>query len=253
MNNFCNKTYKLCAVTVVIVCCLICFIGCWQDIDPMKRKSFFESGHYLCYEDDSVDTVFSCSTIIFGLTDEGKKQKELILPSALDGKLIGWFGEITEDRPKWNYFESTNLEKLYIPSDLNVGSAYVLEKCYNLKEVIDISCYEKRKLNLGNSTTVYVAEQILQKRSKNNPEVNYKAANVEFIDTIEDTIFYNNGIFWLDNVQPGEHVPLPPRFPKSNTAKFVGWCIDEDCTIFWDFEKDLMPNEGKLILYPKYE
>lgn len=40
MNNFCKKTYKLCAVTVVIVCCLICFIGCWQDKDPMKRKSF---------------------------------------------------------------------------------------------------------------------------------------------------------------------------------------------------------------------
>ncbi len=254
------KFYTFCTIILLIVFGCACFTGCsWSEKDPMKQETFFESGYYLCYTDDgSLDTLFSCPTIIFGLTDEGKAQKQLVLPTVLDGKLIGWFGKRTENRPKWNYFESTNLERLYIPSDINIGSIYVLEKCYNLKEVIDVSCYSKRKFNVGKSTTVYVAEQVLQEKLKNNPDVNYQAANVEFRDTIvRDTIwtlmYDNKGIFWLDNVQPGELITLPPRFPKSETAEFLGWCIDEDCEIFWDFDKDLMPEDGKLILYPKYK
>lgn len=244
-----KKTFKCIFILSITILLAVSCCACALYIDPVRQDTYFESGYFKCY---IKTTLFWTEVVIFGLTEEGKQQKEIVLPNTLKGIEVKYLGDVNSSASKWNYFTSDNLERLYIPSDIEFGSSHALEGCPGLKEIIDVSV-SSRDVPAPSGATVYVAERALETRISADRNVNYKAANVEFRDCISEGSANNKGVFWLDNREGGERLVLPPEQPFSSISEeFAGWSAEGASEKFWDFENDVMPDEGAVVLEPNF-
>ncbi len=66
-----------------------------------------------------------------------------------------------------------------------------------------------------------------------------------------DLSLYNNGYYWIDNLENGEKLTIKPKDPEREGYTFAGWYIDEACTQAFDFDT-FIKGDADLVLYANW-
>lgn len=56
----------------------------------------------------------------------------------------------------------------------------------------------------------------------------------------------NNGVYWLDDVESGEHIEFIPPDPEWVGHTFSGWYLEADCLTPWSYETDIIEDQTSL-------
>ena len=224
-----RKFFALFISSFIAIGCTFAFSGCTIG---NTNKEPFQSGYYMCrsFNDEYID--------IISLSEEGQKQKFLVLPLDIDGIPVVHIS----DRAMWGcretQWESDALEKIYALKKYEVIYEDVFDGCTNLDKVI--SLYRNSGLPIpSTSAKVYHPRYFYENRS-NNTE--WQApANVSFLWNYEDA--ENEGYYWIDDLDYGEKITLIPDEPIRKGYRFTGWYKDPECIDLWDFSSDTTPAE----------
>ena len=261
------------AIAVFLTCvalstCLFAFAGCGN-----KPKS---SGYFLYYDDETWEYVE-----LFDLTEEGHKQKYIIMPETINGKPY-WFVESKIWSPVSARFSNNDtLEKIYFEfydsnvlwsDDTNNGTLYeeiVFEKCNALKKIIlnhknqiftTRIVYNETMWLGGKKKAVYtnydnIPVFVDEEGGETKCLVTYDIwetvylANVEFMFNYDDAP--NNGYYWIDDIDDGEKLEVIPPDPTRDGYVFDGWYCEEECVNRFDFDSAIIKSEP--VFFTTYE
>ena len=196
--------------------------------------------------------------MLIGLSEEGKQQKTIVIPSIIDGKPVARIGhEVSHflaDGKNWETeFESEVLETIYFPSGLCKTE---LNKSFysslpNVKTIYWGDIEYNGSLYSVAIDKVYVSLANLSENEKQYSigkyYKNFNAANVCYYmnDGTENTYFvdYANGT----------KVNVIPSIPYREGFSFDGWYKDQELITLWDFENDIantieVDDEGKEVI-----
>ena len=66
-----------------------------------------------------------------------------------------------------------------------------------------------------------------------------------------DASRFNNGYYWIDNLNNGDKITTKPENPVRIGYTFAGWCLDKEGTQEFDFDTFVKSDED-LVLYAKW-
>ena len=194
---------------------------------------------------------------ILGLTDLGREQEYLVIPSKIKGKKVVKVdpkftkGDITEKYGSEEYwaFSSDKLKKIFVPDGVSVDDQYAyFEGSPNFQGVIylsrDIGYY--KRYHRG----IYSFQAFLNILGQRGEEYDgwipswvgeyYIPANLSYIYNYEEAP--NNGYYWMDDYD-GEKIGFIPEEPKRKGYTFNGWYKEAECINAWDFNEDTVPKK----------
>ncbi len=170
---------------------------------------------------------------IVGLTEEGLKQENLVIPRKIDGHIVEYIG-FDDHNSLYDYsydFYAENLKKLYIYE--NVKEIVNLD-CDGVDLVVCADTYDVIR-TFSPVDNIYLNRELYN--SSTYPE-EIKPANVSFMYNYDDS--ENGGYYFLDNVEVGGKI-FEPIEPKREGYEFTGWYKDAECSMKWNFETDKLP------------
>ncbi|MBP5194246.1 MAG: InlB B-repeat-containing protein [Clostridia bacterium] len=205
------------------------------------------------------------SVAIVGFSWSGIESEVIDIPQKLDGKPVRYIGYQyrTSFAGRQYHLHSDNLKKMYISE--NVSSIYT-EAFYALREngeepVFDVMlCAVKNPSDLfyySHGIIFYLYRHVYEDMREEflakypdrieDFESKYHRANVTFKNNYSDEV--NGGYYRLDNVAPGETVPMPPA-PERDGYAFIGWYTEAECVNAWNFDvSPELSEDSDFILY----
>lgn len=192
-----------------------------------------------------------CYAGIGELTELGKEQKEIVIPKTIGGKPVKYLGYyiMTWYWPKDKYFQSENLEKLYLPNTIKVvrgTSECSLVDCQNLKTVIYNSIFAVDAVLklVPSEQRIYVPSKYKYVFDESKYVYDYcnkiAPANISYHLNYEGA--ENGGYWWIDNLV-GESQLKAPEEPTREGYEFGGWYKETECVTEWNFEEDRTATE----------
>ena len=181
-----RKFFALFISSFIAIGCTFAFSGCTIG---NTNKEPFQSGYYMCrsFNDEYID--------IISLSEEGKKQKFLVLPLDIDGIPVVHIS----DRAMWGcretQWESDTLEKIYALKKYEVIYEDVFYGCSNLTKIIDL--YANSGLYTPPTATLY--QPRIPHENRYADVEGAAPANVSFLWNFEDA--ENEGYYWIDDLK----------------------------------------------------
>ena len=177
---------------------------------------------------------------ISGLTDLGKQQKFLVIPTEIKGKkIMSLQNRYPLGRGSVD-FTSEHLEKIYFLEEIRTLGL----KIGNIKAfLVNLHPnYGGGVIALGNIQThinTIVYDFLYEKYGSAGNKVT--PANITYYVNYETDI--NNGIHWIDDVTYGKGglIEFIPPNPIRNGYTFDGWYYETECINIWDFNADKLP------------
>ena len=223
-------------VVVLILIVLFIFGGCGI------RDNTHTTEFYKIY-------VFENTATVLELTDKGKEQEALIIPSEFNGSPVTELGMAFIARKA--KFQSENLKKVYIPQTVVNIKSFMFTTCENLEEMYINSDNFKQSLKGGPSglgvgytqveikKTKFFIPNLYYESIKEEIEESYKhmanPANISFNYNYEDSP--NEGYYFIDNISDTGKITKPDN-PKRQGYAFVSWYTEPEFKNEWNFETD---------------
>ncbi len=180
---------------------------------------------------------------LVGLTEEGKKQRYIYIPSNIDGHNIGSLGRLRFPNRYFKWDESV-CEKLFMQEDI-VTSFSDFEAAENLKKVfvIDIGIPNENTLTYSHNYYVSKINYDAVKESEYKIKEKLLPANISYNYNYEDS--KNYGVYFIDDCDYGSKIEYIPANPTREGYTFDGWYKEPECINKWNFESDTLPEEVK--------
>ncbi len=239
---------KVIAVLILII--LFIFGGCGV------RDNTHTTEFYKIYVHKNTATILE-------LTDKGKEQEVLIIPSEFKDNPVKKIGMViyygSEAR-----IESKKLKKVYIPETVSSINDNAFARCESLKEIyINSNNFNNSFKRSSNDLGVSYTQEANKLISFFIPKVYYEkiqeeiwewylnlihSANISFNYNYEDSP--NEGYYFIDNLSETGKLNRPDN-PKRQGYAFVSWYTEPGFKNEWDFETDKVivekDGEGNLI------
>ncbi|MDR1138413.1 MAG: InlB B-repeat-containing protein [Clostridiales bacterium] len=192
--------------------------------DPNRPVVISDDGYFYIRLNKSNQTA-----IALGLTDIGKEQQVLVVPSVVQGFVVNEIGLVRQNGVMWGvsmYFplESEQLQKLYMPHTIWNYDDRVFSTTPNLNYVISMR-WELSFIRsyLGGSYTSLGMQP-----------------NIKYYYNYDESP--NEDLYWRDYVvESGLY--LDPDTSTRDGYIFGGWYTDSDCTQEWDNVLPTTPEE----------
>ena len=224
-----NKLISI-IILITVIFSTVSLVGCGD-----RNIVDFEDEYFQYYTIDSFDFK---AVGISGLTEEGKKQEILVIPSIINGYYVIRIGRDFSPLYDVEGIKSNVLKKIFIPkscSDIRT-SLY----CEELNCIILLGEEIHDKL-LNNKQ--FFSENVFIEQGLDKWDYKYFRANIEF------RLNYKEGkedIFWLDN-EPADSLITKwyegYYSPEREGYSFAGWYKETECINAWNFETDKTPTE----------
>ncbi len=264
MKNFLIKSICLVLVTVTTFSLCGCFETNPKELEIGDFRVTFKNKLY----ENEPDAWY----LVLGLSEVGKKKKEIILPKEIDGRYY-----YIEDIAEWAGSRSAlfegEMEKFYIEYTRQYSTIprstpklRLSPKCINLKKVIlNIDAEISENYDNDNLVYYYNCDIYKEKIKKQGQDENIvggirKLANLQLLYNYNESP--NEGYFWIDDIDNGEKVEVIPDTPEREGYTFGGWYTEEECENKFDFntvfnkpvlEKgDIYPDDYVTYLYAKW-
>ena len=228
------KKIFLCFIAVMLAIPLM-LSGCR---DPYSSVSYGDFMYFVRGEDDGNSIAY-----LNGLSEEGKRKREVVVPSTIDGYKIEalsyMFGiaEIGE-------LESDSLETLYVHSYLYIDGPSTFNSCPNLNKIVFINVegyktHDYYPHNYGGDINLYYCSAYQGCDCLYVDGRNGRYANISYMYNYETA--ENEGYYWVDNFDYGTRIEYIPENPEREGYTFDGWYKEPECVTRWDFERDTLP------------
>lgn len=243
----------LVVMVLIVGCNGSCLDGCMVACGfPLEEEYLpeFESDLYRYAVRTSDDGEEIC--YIVGLTESGQGQTELIFPEYIDGKQVYGIGYHLNPpgAPVWyteyrGSFESENLQKLYIPynmDDAEWGKHDIEEWgmwCPNAYTVI----WKSLKFQCISWQKGYIVGYNLLPELLDGEDLVGILANVSYMYNYENA--QDDGYYWVDSYDSNLISFTPPE-PRREGYSFGGWYKEPECINVWNFEADKTGKEIQL-------
>ncbi len=224
----------------LLVFCL-CLVGCTDEPVKTYQDEYFTYSKNEYLNDDLI--------YLTGLTEKGKEQEVLFIPSEYNGNRI-----ILKSNSLITTLvsiDSEKLKKIYISE--------VITGCGNLNFVngyIEIITLSNNIESTPDRGQVFVTSEAFER--KNSKFI--MPANVSYKWNYEGAP--NSGYYWIDDYD-NELIVYIPVNPVREGYRFIGWYKEPECINQWNFNVDIVPaklynsdNEyqyHETILYAKWE
>lgn len=227
------------AVTMIIASA-IAFSGCKEEEDYLPE---YENGYFVYAVRTNKDG--TKDGYLVGLTEEGRKQKYLILPKELDGIRIKDFvymrKTIFMGSEEYSRFSSITLKKLFVPFEPDSDCwravrGYSCPNCYLFK-------WGKGYMNFmgkGFMQRSSVAQIMIQNIEANGYITSREIANVSYFYNYEGAP--NDGYYWTDSYD-NTTIDFVPPAPTREGYTFAGWYKEPECINAWNYKTDVTKNE----------
>ena len=208
--------------------------------------------------------------VVCGLTDLGKEQEYIIIPSYFKGIKVDIEGTGTGGIHRFG-----KVKKVFVPYEIdrwhndpfNITDG--TPKVFMMTNYVGYEHNEYRNLyvsswfynNVKFSSEVTIPENTLSEHQKYGLFVQAKIANVSYHFNYENSP--NEGYYWIDDYDYGEKIDIIPPVPTREGYEFCGWYTEPECINKWDYDNDRLPEatydeDGKVIfneleLYAKWE
>ena len=209
------------------------------------KKNTFELGNYKY-------VLSNGNSYIYELSEIGKNQDILILPTELDGKKTGLGNYYGMLRGFELNFESNTLKQLYFNTSI-IKNMYHDEICiyasiYTTEDTKLFLPYYNLEHNLR-INDLHVYQTFFSKENTYNNFANI--ANVSYYYNYDNSDTINWKTYFIDDLDNQLITNIPPN-PIREGYIFNGWYKEKECTNKWDFNKDIIPaklydNEGNYI------
>lgn len=263
--------------TFLIICFISIFVLVGATFTKCKRNlhqdaNLLSSGYYICRKHEIDEKNSKNFTIaIEDLTDLGKEQGLLIIPSEIEGHQVNSLKSL---KRSWyvgdkKHVISRNLKILYYHSDLkhvDVIFGDDLDKLFAIKG-------EAYNLQQNCKSLYFSHEYYLSAKAVCDVMINENAepTNAELI--IANVAYYYNydnpsedreiiKTFFIDDLDNEKIINIPPN-PYRKNYTFLGWYKEGECINKWDFDNDIIPAKvydqehnyisRETILYAKWE
>ena len=164
------------------------------------------------------------------LTEKGKMQKAIVIPSKINGISVKYLGSRENNVPYYHVFQSDYLKKIYIEADVATMMDSVFQKLSS--ELVFVFVNENFPQNISTSAFPYGAKIVINKKNEKEADVfDYHIKNNN-ISIEYANVFYlleNNDKekpYWIDYFEIAGTILLPPE-PTKEGKTFLGW-VDAD-------------------------
>ena len=213
---------------ISLVILIISLSGC--------KDNEYESGNYKY-------TILNGNAYIYELSEEGKKQEVLILPTELEGYKTGLGNYYGMLRGHELNFESDNLNELYFNTSI-IKNLYHEEICvyariYTQTETKLFLPYYNFEHNFDIKT---LASNVIYQSYETGNDYIDNIANVSYYYNYDNSHTINWKTYFIDDLDNELITNIPPN-PIREGYKFKGWYKEKECINKWDFEKDIIPSK----------
>lgn len=213
-----NKIFKQSGLSILLMLSIVGLTACRPEYNENYRTVSTEFFKVALHDKDSY-------AIVYELSDLGKEQEVLGIPSHVEGFPVKQIGM----QLLWGRLgiSSDYLKKLYIPYTIeNTIQNYSI--IANLDEVVLIP----QHLEYDSAKTVIISQDCYDTLQNNvGAWETQKPANISYYFNYEDAP--NSNIFWIDLIR-GEDLYIHPEAPVRDGYTFIGWFTDEEVTMQWD-------------------
>ncbi len=194
----------------------------------------------LIYSDGLIEYhTLSGEYVLYGLTDEGRKQEYIIVPSIVNGHQV-YISSNTS-----GFYDYGNVKKVYIPFEIINWKLSALNPQEAKVFIFSNSIHN----NMSRYERLYVSSWLynnVEKLSEFNGTVEFSSIiNGALIANVSFHFNYNNspneGYYWIDDYDYGELITFVPPNPEREGYTFAGWYKEPECINEWLFEKDRLP------------
>ena len=248
---------------ICLLISIITFVLTLTSCSNSPRRTIYESG-YFQYKILDIDRDGVKEILIMGLTEEGKQQETIVIPTVIDEYEVVSLGHNNGFNGEEGIFESPILKKIYITNQIyNIGNSRFLEELS-----LDNIYTGNYSHEIGHSwlnivlcaKKLYLSDDFLN--YNNQYFINYKSLDkCNKANVLYDLNYGENNIFMVDDCDGTTVNVLPPN-PIRQGYNFIGWYKEPECINIWDFENDIVPakeyNENgeyilkETILYAKW-
>lgn len=204
------------AMLLVLLVMTVMLTGCGEK----KTGEYF---HYVVKKTDDGKYIQ-----IMELTDLGKEQEYIIIPSEIDGIKVEKLGGAYYH----GAWESEKLRKVYVASYEEIFSGdNFFEQCQGLEKIIllfvpTVGGYESPGYNYSLNLQQTIDSSICGR------------ANISFRYNYTDAP--NDGFYWIDDLDDELITYIPPA-PERKGYMFGGWYKESECINAWNFATDKIP------------
>jgi uncharacterized repeat protein (TIGR02543 family) len=222
-----KRTLRIVLAMLVLVSVLT-LSACGEGYDPYNDPNrpvvISDDGYFYIRLDKSNQTA-----IALGLTDIGKEQQVLAVPSVVQGFVVVYIGVIIPGLlwggDTYLPLESEQLQKLYMPHAIwNYGSRNFSTP--NLRYAISMDCDHSFIRSYA--------------RDFDEEEIRGIEPNIKYYYNYDESP--NEDLYWRDYVVE-DGLYLAPEIPVRDGYIFGGWYTDNDCTQEWDNVLPTTPEE----------
>ena len=216
MKSKSKEITSILLVFVLIVLSTAVLYGCGDDDNNFETEYL----RYHIYYGKAYEVVF-----IDGLTENGTKLKNIVIPLEIDGIPVTKYTGIATAPNLRKIIVSYNMTRINSFGGIAPGSMFVNDWPDDLK-VLYVSCEYRRGMIM--EPDFYIATEALESYQKNipNPTV-YTFANMQYMYNYDEAP--NKGVFFIDDLDVGETLEVIPETPKREGYTFVGWYAEAEC------------------------
>jgi len=257
----------------------IAFVMLFSVVGIMGGCTSVQSEGYFLY---TIRTVGNESVVeVFGLTELGRQQQQLIIPTTIGGRRVAWIGAYPTFSLGFGFdfhpgdhsdfvFRSYNLERLFLKRYMhlanNTSSKHMFSSAPNLRGVFIIDAptawnestsytnnynlYRVLNNNVWNGeieewvcSGVFIYLSYIHYQHISSTHSIIKPANVTYFFNYDTA--KNHGVHWIDDVDHGELICFAPPIPQREGYRFVAWYKESEIINRWDFNINRLP-ERKL-------
>ncbi len=239
------------SITMVVIFLMLILSSCslpgksWYG----NNESYFETEFFECIRLGSDDFGWQDKVQICGLTELGKEQEELVIPSYINGYKVVKLGYSRGGNMFYGEFK-----KVFIPDGVEsdrvnlFGGKDKSDSFPKLDKIISNSIYYLSD-GLGSGGEKYVPTISVDKFRE---RFYVLPANVSFMYNYEESS--NGGYYWIDDLDEGEPLKTIPSEPEREGYAFEGWFYEEGCINIADLSTFIKSKyEEETIFYAKWK
>ena len=196
---------------------------------------------------------------VFGLTEEGRQQAYIIVPSYVNGHKVAFL------KLGSGFDNMGNVKKVYIPYDIIRWRDHVLATS-TTKVFIFSNCIHDL---MSDYTNLYISSWLFENVDLINPldkDVKLSIINHSHIANVSFHFNYegspNEDYYWIDDYDYEQLISFIPPNPTREGYTFAGWYKESECINEWIFNKDKLPEKlydesgnvifREIVLYAKW-